>query len=66
MIFDRDLYAVACLMIKHHGEGAATYAATLADEFGAENKIDGQRHWIRVTRAIQALQRPRMFGETLN
>jgi hypothetical protein len=65
---DRGIYAAAIVMINRYGQDAATQAAMRADEFGAENNIEGQRHWILIviTRAIETLQQTRATGETVD
>lgn len=66
MISDRDIYTAANIMIKRYGDDAATQAAMRADEFGADNNIDGQLHWLRILKAIQTLQRARAPDEAVN
>lgn len=66
MISDRDIYSAANLMVKRHGEDAATQAAMRADVLGSANDFDGQREWIRIMEAVQQLQRTRAPGETVN
>jgi hypothetical protein len=66
MISERDIYAAAHLFIQRFGDTAAIEAARRADEFGAENNIDGQRTWIRIMKAIEELQRSRTPGEPVN
>jgi hypothetical protein len=62
----RDIYTAANLMVKRHGEDAATQAAMRADVLGSANDIAGQREWIRIMEAIKALQRTRTPDESVN
>ena len=46
-------------MLKPYGDGAATEAATRADEFLDRDNISGQPAWTRIMQAIEELQRER-------
>jgi hypothetical protein len=56
MITDRDIWGSALTLVKEHGEDAATYAAMMADKFGAANNTGAQRVWHRIMLAATWLQ----------
>ncbi len=59
MIPDLDIWRAAQAMVKRYGDGAAIEAAMRADEFLDQGNLDGQRLWMRITQAIEELQRER-------
>lgn len=56
MIPDIDIWRCAALMIKGYGKTADIEAASRADEFQKQGDLDGQRTWLRIVKAIDALQ----------
>ncbi len=59
MLSDLDLWRAANVMIKRYGDGAATEAAMHADKFLDQGNLDGRLLWMRITQAIEELQRER-------
>ena len=57
MVSELEIFQVANLYLKQHGEDAEIVAATRADELLASGEIDGERMWLRVIRAIKELRR---------
>ena len=55
---ESDIWCVANLMIREHGVEAEIVAARRADEMLDRGDIDGQRVWMRISRAIGELQAP--------
>ena len=51
-----DIYRSANLLIKHHGEEAAIFAAMQADECLEKGDLDGKAVWLAVIKAIEDLQ----------
>ena len=51
-----DIYRSANLLIKHHGEEAAIFAAMQADACLEKGELDGKVVWLAVIRAIEELQ----------
>ena len=58
MIADIDIWRAANLLIKQHGDGAEIEAARKADLMLERGDRDGQIVWLRIRRAIVALQAP--------
>jgi hypothetical protein len=58
MIPDIDIWRAANLLIRQHGVEAKIVAAQRADELLDRGDVDGQRVWVRITRAISELQAP--------
>jgi hypothetical protein len=56
LIPDIDIWRCAQLMINNHGDEAAMEAATMADDFLAKGKIEAQRVWMRIAKAIDGLR----------
>ena len=56
MIADIDTFRAANLLIKQHGDDAETVAAQRANELLARADRDGQIVWLRIRRAVAALQ----------
>jgi hypothetical protein len=56
MIPDIDIWRCAALMIKRYGDTADIEAAARADEYEAKGERDGQRVWLRITKAIDELR----------
>ncbi len=44
-------------MVKRYSKGAATEAATRANEFSEQGNMDGRQVWMRIMQAIEELQR---------
>lgn len=63
MVSDIDIWRCAALMIKRYGDMADIEAATRADAFQNEGDLDGQRAWLTILKAIDALRRVQQ-GET--
>jgi hypothetical protein len=57
MIPDFDIYLVAGVTIKHHGEGAPTKASTRADAWRERGDPNGHALWKRIQRAVEELQK---------
>ena len=53
---ESDIWCVANLLIREHGIEAEIVAARRADEMRDRGDIDGQRVWMRISRAIGGLQ----------
>jgi len=53
---ERDIWLSAGVMMKRYGADAAMEAALRADALLANGDVAGQRVWLRITRAIQALE----------
>ncbi len=58
MITDLDIYRAANLLIERHGPNALIEAARLIDRMLERGDRDGQLVWLRIKRAIEALQAP--------
>lgn len=56
MISDQDIWRTAGIMIKRYGEAADFEACLRADEFAEKGDRDGMRVWLRILKAIDALQ----------
>lgn len=56
MIPEIDIWRAAGVMMKRYGKDAALEATRRADEFEAQGNRDGQRIWLRIITAIDALQ----------
>ena len=52
---DREIYGVADVYIREHGENASIHAAMRADELLDAGDLDGQKVWLRVIGAIKVL-----------
>lgn len=59
MILELEIWRAANLVIQHYGENAEIQAAQRADLILERGDGDGQNLWMRITRAIVALQAPR-------
>jgi hypothetical protein len=57
MLSEREIYLAAQAMIRRYGDEAEIQAAMRADELMAEGDVDGQRAWLRIIHAIEALQK---------
>lgn len=62
MISDINIWRCASVMIKRYGDLADVEAAARADEYEKRGER-GQRVWLRIMRAIDALQKVQA-GET--
>lgn len=56
MIPEIDIWRAAGVMVKRYGKDAALEAARRADEFETQGDLYGQRVWLRIGAAIDALQ----------
>ncbi len=54
---DIDIYRVANLLVKRHGEDAPVHAAMWADAMLDKGDLDGCAVWKRILRAMEELQR---------
>ena len=61
---DLDIWRAANLLIRKHGANAELEAAKRADLMLDRNDDDGRLLWMRIRRAIKALQAP--TSDTLN
>lgn len=59
MITQLDIYRAANLLIERHGTDALIEAARLIDTMLARGDGHGRLVWLRIKRAIVALQAPR-------
>jgi hypothetical protein len=59
MISDLDIWRAANVLIERHGADAVIEAARRADTMLDRGDRDGQLVWLRIKRAITALQAPR-------
>ncbi len=59
VVSDKDIYRSAKLLIDQHGDDAPIFAAMQADKRAEAGDMEGRRVWLRVTRAIEELQRMR-------
>ena len=57
MIPDIEIWRCAALMLKRYGDIADIEAASRADEYQSKGELDGQRVWLRILKAIDALQK---------
>jgi hypothetical protein len=57
-IFERDIWRAANLLIRQHGDRAELVATLRADLVLDRGDHDGQIVWMRIRRAIAALQAP--------
>ncbi len=56
MIPDIDIYRVANLLVKRHGQDAPIEAAMRADAMLEKGDLDGYAVWKRILRAVEELQ----------
>ena len=59
MISEIDIWRAANLLIRQHGDEAELTACQRADLMLDRGDCDGQLVWLRIKRAIMALQSPR-------
>ena len=59
MISDLDIYRAANLLIARHGADAGIEAARLIDTMLDRGDHEGRLVWLRIKRAIAALEAPR-------
>ena len=52
---DLDIYRTAAIIVKEHGEDAATHAAMRADELIEAGNTEGRTVWLRVLAAVKDL-----------
>ncbi len=55
MVSNLDIYGTAAIVVKKHGEDAATHAAMRADKLMDVGDMDGRAVWLRVIAAIKEL-----------
>ncbi len=55
---DKEIYAVASIYIRDHGDDAVIEAAMRADALLDAGDLDGRNVWLRVIEAIKVLSRP--------
>jgi hypothetical protein len=58
MVFDLDIWRAANLLIKSHGANAELEAARRQDLMLDRGDDEGRLVWVRIRRAIEALQAP--------
>ncbi len=56
MIPDIDIYRVANLLVKRHGQDASIEAAMRADAMLEAGDMDGYAAWKRILKAVEELQ----------
>ena len=54
-VSELDIYRTANILVKAHGEDAATHAAMRADELLDQGDMDGRAVWLRVLAAAKEL-----------
>ena len=59
-----DIYRIANLLIKEHGDTAAIEAAMRADAMLEKGDLDGQAVWLRVLRTVKELQETEPRSDT--
>jgi hypothetical protein len=60
MISPWDVYSAANLLTKQHGPEAAAFAALSSDHLALKGDRAGAAVWLRVSRAVKALERRRL------
>lgn len=66
MISDIDIYRTANVLVKQHGEDAATHAAMSADAMLEKGDMDGYAIWKRILKAVKEfLSKERPGGAAL-
>ena len=55
---DKEIYGVASIYIRDHGDDAVIEAAMRADALLDAGDLDGQRVWLRVIEAIKPVLSP--------
>ncbi len=55
MTSDIDIYRVANLLVKHHGQDAPIHAAMRADAMLDKGDLDGYAAWKRIIKAVEEL-----------
>ena len=56
MIFDREVWDIARMMLMVYGRDATYEAGSIADEMVKLGDLDGADQWLRVTEAVDELQ----------
>ena len=56
MIPEIDIFRVANLLVKRHGQDASIHAAMQADELLEKGDLDGYAMWKRILRTVGELQ----------
>ncbi len=56
MIPDIDIFRIAHLLVKRHGQDAPVEAAIRADAMLDKGDLDGYAAWKRILRAVEELQ----------
>jgi hypothetical protein len=59
MIFDREIWQCALLIVKRYGDDAMLEAAARADQLLDEGDVAGCETWHRILNAIERLQATR-------
>ena len=54
---DKEIYGIANIYLREHGEDAVIEAALQADALLDAGDLDGQRVWMRVIETIKALSK---------
>ena len=57
MVLDADIFRSARVMIREHGDGALEFAQSRANALWDENDDKGAAVWMRISRAIEELQK---------
>jgi hypothetical protein len=67
MIADLDIWRVAALLMKRHGDDAVLFASRRIDELLAEGDLEGRAIWYRILEAMTELIRTTLAeGERVN
>ncbi len=61
-VSDLDIYRVANLLVKRHGQDAPIEAAMRADAMLDKGDLDGYGVWKRILRAVEELRRVKPEG----
>jgi hypothetical protein len=64
MVSDIDIWRSANELIKQFGDTSDIEAATRADALLAKGDVNGQRVWLRILKAVDALRRDQPGGST--
>ena len=59
---DKEIYGIASIYIREHGEDAVIHAAMRADALLDAGDLDGQRVWLRVIEASMMPHAPIKLG----
>ena len=61
-VSDLDIWRLAKVLVKQHGDDAGLYAAQRVDAMAECGDLEGEKTWKRMLRAVEELQRERPDG----